>query len=84
LEICGFTSSGKLGMVTEKHGVGADCVVGFVSVAEAGNFFGAAFGPSGGLFTCVEMAILLNFAGDWVEKGVEGCFQLSWMLVSFL
>jgi len=70
--------------VTEEYGVGTDYVVGFVAVAEVGNFFGAAVDPYGGLFTCAEMAIILEFSGDWVENGVEGCFQLRWMLVSFL
>jgi len=73
-----------LGRVTEKHGVGADYVVGFAAVAEAGNFFRAAVDPSGDFFTCAEMVILLEFTGDWVENGVEGCFQLRWMLVLFL
>ena len=74
----------KLVRVTEKHGVGANYVVRFAAVAESGNFFGAAVYPSGGFFTSAEMAILLEFTGDWVENGVEGCFQLRWMLVLFL
>jgi len=65
--------------VKEEHGVCYLSVVGFASIAKMGNFFRACVHPLGCLFTCSEVAVLLELSCVGVEDGVDCDNEFWWM-----